>query len=60
MILAQQSAFGLLPENKTGLTGIYYQKFIRWGIVLAKILFTKNQSDLHLLLNKPQNISSSV
>jgi hypothetical protein len=41
MILAQQSAFGLLPENKTGLTGIYYQKFIRWGIVLAKILFTK-------------------
>jgi hypothetical protein len=41
-----------LPENKTGLTGIYYQKFIRWGIKGQNFICIskKTQSDLHLLL----------
>ena len=61
--LAQQSAFGLLPESKTGLIGVYYQKFIRWGyrkglnfICISK----KTQSDLHLVLSKPPKRSQVV
>ncbi|TDD94681.1 glycosyltransferase [Flavobacterium cellulosilyticum] len=61
--LAQQSAFGLLPENKTGLTGKYYQKFIRWGYRKADnfiCISKKTQSDLHLLLTKAPKISQVV
>lgn len=61
--LAQQSAFGLLQENKTGITGKYYQKFIIWGyrkainfIPISK----KTQTDLHFLLDKKPNISKVV
>lgn len=61
--LAQQSAFGLLPENKTGISGKYYQKFIRWGYRKADnfICISKNtQTDLHLLLTKTLKISQVV
>jgi glycosyltransferase involved in cell wall biosynthesis len=61
--LAQQSAFGLLPENKTGITGKYYQKFIRWGYRKADnfiCISKKTQRDLHFLLTKKPNISTVV
>jgi glycosyltransferase involved in cell wall biosynthesis len=61
--LAQQSAFGLLPENKVGITGKYYQKFIRWGYSKAENFISisiKTQTDLHLLLTKQPKISKVV
>jgi len=61
--LAQQSAFGLLPENKTGITGKYYQKFIRWGYRKAQNFISisyKTQTDLHFFLTKPPKISKVV
>jgi len=61
--LAQQSAFGLLPENKTGMTGKYYQKFIRWGYRKADnfiCISKKTQTDLHLLLTKTLKMSEVV
>lgn len=61
--LAQQSAFGLLPENKIGVTGKYYQKFIRWGYKKAENFISisnKTQRDLHFLLTKPPKISKVV
>jgi len=61
--LAQQSAFGLLQENKTSLTGKYYQKFIFWGYCKARNFISiskKTQIDLHLLLNKKPTISRVV
>jgi glycosyltransferase involved in cell wall biosynthesis len=61
--LAQQSAFGLLPENKTGISGKYYQKFIRWGYRKADnfiCISKKTQTDLHLLLTKKPKISRVV
>jgi len=61
--LAQQSAFGLLPENKTRISGKYYQKFIRWGYRKANNFISiskKTQTDLHLLLNKTPRMSQVV
>lgn len=61
--LAQQSAFGLLPENKVGITGKYYQKFIRWGYSKAENFISisnKTQTDLHSFLAKPPKISKVV
>ncbi|MGQ7947230.1 glycosyltransferase [Flavobacterium sp. WC2509] len=61
--LAQQSAFGLLPENKVGITGKYYQKFIRWGYCKAENFISisiKTQTDLHFFLTKPPKISKVV
>jgi len=61
--LAQQSAFGLLPENKIGLTGKYYQKFIRWGYRKAENFISisnKTQTDLRFFLTKPPKISKVV
>jgi len=61
--LAQQSAFGLLPENKVGRTGKYYQKFIRWGYSKAENFISisiKTQTDLHSFLTKPPKISKVV
>lgn len=61
--LAQQSAFGLLPENKIGITGKYYQNFIRWGYRKAKnfiSISTKTQMDLHFFLTKPPKISKVI
>jgi glycosyltransferase involved in cell wall biosynthesis len=61
--LAQQSAFGLLPENKIGITGKYYQQFIRWGYRKAENFISisfKTQTDLHGLLNKAPKISRVV
>lgn len=61
--LAQQSAFGLLPENKTGISGKYYQKFIRWGYRKADnfiCISKKTQTDLHLLLTKTLKMSQVV
>lgn len=61
--LAQQSAFGLLPENKTGISGKYYQKFIRWGYRKADnfiCISKKTQTDLNLLLSKTPKISKVV
>lgn len=61
--LAQQSAFGLLSENKTGTTGKYYQKFIHWGYRKAEnfiCISKKTQTDLHLLLSKKPKISRVV
>lgn len=61
--LAQQSAFGLLPENKIGITGKYYQKFIRWGYSKAENFISisiKTQTDLHFFLTKPPKISKVV
>ncbi|WP_281337164.1 glycosyltransferase family 4 protein [Flavobacterium eburneipallidum] len=56
--LAQQSAFGLLPENKTGISGKYYQKFIRCGYRKAENFISiskKTQTDLHhFLINAPK------
>jgi glycosyltransferase involved in cell wall biosynthesis len=61
--LAQQSAFGILPENIIGVTGKYYQKFIRWGYKKADNFISisnKTQADLHFLLNKSPKISKVV
>lgn len=61
--LAQQSAFGLLPENKIGITGKFYQKFIRWGYCKAENFISisfKTQTDLHALLTKSPKISKVV
>jgi glycosyltransferase involved in cell wall biosynthesis len=61
--LAQQSAFGLLPENKISITGKFYQKFIRWGYSKAEnfISISNNtQKDLHFFLPKPPKISKVV
>lgn len=61
--LAQQSAFGLLEENKTGVTGKYYQKLIFWGYTKARNFISiskKTQTDLHHLLNKKPAISRVV
>jgi glycosyltransferase involved in cell wall biosynthesis len=61
--LAQQSAFGLLPENKIGITGKYYQKFIRWGYCKAENFISisfKTQTDLNSLLTKLPKISKVV
>lgn len=61
--LAQQSAFGLLPENKTGISGKYYQKFIRWGYRKANnfiCISKKTQTDLFFLLTKTPKISRVV
>jgi glycosyltransferase involved in cell wall biosynthesis len=61
--LAQQSAFGLLPENRSGITGKQYQKFIFWGYSKAKNFISiskKTQTDLHFLLSKTPKISQVV
>ncbi|MFH7000371.1 glycosyltransferase [Flavobacterium sp. FlaQc-57] len=61
--LAQQSALGLLQENKTGITGKYYQKFIVWGYRKARNFIPiskKTQADLHFLLNKTPKLSRVV
>jgi glycosyltransferase involved in cell wall biosynthesis len=61
--LAQQSAFGLLSENKVGVTGKYYQKFIRWGYRKSDNFISisnKTKTDLHFFLTKPPKISTVV
>lgn len=61
--LAQQSAFGLLPENEIGAFGVYYQKMIRWGYRKAVnfiCISKKTQTDLHLLLTKKTELSKVV
>lgn len=61
--LAQQSAFGLLEENKIGVTGKYYQKLIFWGYTKARnfiCISKKTQTDLHHLLNKTPTVSRVV
>lgn len=61
--LAQKAAFGLLPENRTGISGKYYQKFIRWGYRKADnfiCISKKTQTDLNFLLNKTPKTSQVV
>lgn len=61
--LAQQSALGLLSENKTETSGKYYQKFIRWGFQKADnfiCISKKTQKDLHVLLDKKPKISQVI
>ena len=61
--LAQQSALGLLTENKTGTTGKYYQKFIHWGYSKAEnfiCISKKTQKDLHSFLSKKTKMSRVV
>ncbi|MBZ4033602.1 glycosyltransferase [Flavobacterium sp. 17A] len=61
--LAQQSAFGLLQENKTGLSGKYYQKFIFLGYSKARnfiCISKKTQFDLHALLSQKPALSRVV
>lgn len=61
--LAQKSAFGLLQENKTGKSGYYYQKFIRWGYRKANnfVCISKNtQTDLLLFITKKPKVSKVV
>ena len=61
--LAQQSAFGLLPENKTGVSGKYYQKIIRWGYRNAENFISiskKTQTDLNSFLTKTPKVSKVV
>lgn len=61
--LAQQSALGLLAENKIGITGKFYQKFILWGFRKADnfiCISKKTQTDLHFLISKTPKISRVV
>lgn len=61
--LAQQSAFGLLAENKTGFTGKQYQKFIRWGYRKADhfiCISKKTKTDLNLMLTKTPKMAQVV
>ena len=61
--MAQQSAFGLLRENKISIIGKFYQKIIRWGYSKAEnfISISNNtQKDLHFFLPKPPKISKVV
>ena len=51
--LAQKSAYNLIPQNPTGLTGKLYQKFIRNGYSKGKYFISvskKTQQDLHEFL----------
>ncbi|MGM8363553.1 glycosyltransferase [Flavobacterium sp. ARAG 55.4] len=61
--LAQQSAYGSLAENKIGITGRYYQKFIHWGYSKAENFISisiKTQTDLHSFLTKSPKFSKVV
>ena len=61
--LAQKSAFGLLPESKTGILGKKYQKYIQRGYQKAEnfiCISKKTQSDLHYFLSKKAKISRVV
>ena len=61
--LAQQSALGTLPENKTGITGRFYQKFIRWGFKKGTnfISISQNtQRDLHTFLGRTPKLSKVI
>lgn len=61
--LAQQSAFGLLSENKVSVTGKYYQKYIRWGYNKAQNFISisnKTKTDLHSFLNNTPKLSEVV
>jgi glycosyltransferase involved in cell wall biosynthesis len=54
--LAQQSALGEIPENKTGWTGKQYQAYIRRGYLQGRnfISVSKNtQAELHRFLTVP-------
>ena len=61
--LAQISAEGELRENKTGVTGKYYQRFIRKGYIKGNyfISISKNtQKDLHRFLKRTPLISEVI
>jgi glycosyltransferase involved in cell wall biosynthesis len=54
--LAQQSALGDIPENKSGWTGRQYQAFIRRGFRTGKNFISVSQNtrkELHKFLNTP-------
>lgn len=61
--LAQKSALGIIPENKTGWSGRIYQLFIRNGYKVAKNFISiskKTQFDLHQILDFSPLISEVV
>lgn len=61
--LAQQSALGKFPENKTGWTGKLYQAFIRRGYNKGKNFISvskKTQADLHQFLGGTPEVSEVV
>lgn len=61
--LAQQSALGQIPENKTGWTGRQYQSYIRNGYKMGKNFISvsyKTQQDLHHFLGYTPHVSEVV
>ena len=62
--LAQRSAMGSIPQNKTGFGGRIYQKFICSGYIQGENFISiskKTQEDLHFFLgNKKPKISTVV
>lgn len=61
--LAQQSALGQIPENKTSWTGKSYQSFIRRGYRQGANFISvsrKTQNDLHTFLEKKPAFSEVV
>lgn len=61
--IAQKSALGEFSEAKTGFTGKYYQRFIRWGYKKGKNFISiskKTQKDLHRFLESEPNVSEVV
>ena len=62
-LLALKSALGLIPENKTSLSGVAYQKYIRKGFSVGKNFISvsnKTRDDLHLYGNVNPRISEVV
>ncbi|WP_121809989.1 glycosyltransferase [Mucilaginibacter kameinonensis] len=61
--LAQQSALGMIAENKTGNSGKKYQRYIRSGYSKGKNFISvsvKTQTDLHQMLGSKPAVSEVV
>jgi glycosyltransferase involved in cell wall biosynthesis len=61
--LAQRSATGEIPENRTGWTGKKYQQYIRYGYSQGKNFISvsiKTSEDLHKILHSSPNLSKVV
>lgn len=61
--LAQQSALGMIAENRTGFTGRLYQQYIHKGYTKGKYFIAvshKTQNDLHSFLQSAPLLSEVV
>lgn len=62
-LLALKSAFGLIPENPTSLTGKLYQRYIRWGFQHCRNFISiskRTATDLEKFGNIGPKISEAI